>query len=61
MSKASLILAAVVAMSSIAANEAAGELLSSRPITIVIPFTPGASADAGPRPGLDLASLLAER
>jgi tripartite-type tricarboxylate transporter receptor subunit TctC len=45
MSKASLILAAVVAMSSIAANEAPGELLSSRPITIVIPFTPGASAD----------------
>jgi tripartite-type tricarboxylate transporter receptor subunit TctC len=45
MSKASLILAAAVAMSSFAANEAAAELLSSRPITIVIPFTPGASAD----------------
>src|SRR5215831_10788910 len=45
MSKASLILVAVVAMSSLAANEAAGELLSSRPIAIVIPFTPGASAD----------------
>jgi tripartite-type tricarboxylate transporter receptor subunit TctC len=45
MSRASVILAAVLAMNSIAANDAAAELLSSRPITIIIPFTPGASAD----------------
>jgi len=38
------VLAAVVAVSSIA-GDAAAELLSSRPITVVIPFTPGASAD----------------
>jgi tripartite-type tricarboxylate transporter receptor subunit TctC len=44
MLKASLVLAAVVAVSSIA-GDAAAELLSSRPITVVIPFTPGASAD----------------
>jgi len=29
----------------VAAGHAAGELLSPRPITIVVPFTPGASAD----------------
>jgi tripartite-type tricarboxylate transporter receptor subunit TctC len=44
MLKAPLVLAAVVAVSSIA-GDAAAELLSSRPITVVIPFTPGASAD----------------
>jgi tripartite-type tricarboxylate transporter receptor subunit TctC len=44
MLKASLVLAAAVAVSSIA-GDAAAELLSSRPITVVIPFTPGASAD----------------
>ncbi len=30
---------------SLAGHDAAAELLSSRPITIIIPFTPGASAD----------------
>jgi tripartite-type tricarboxylate transporter receptor subunit TctC len=44
MLKASLVLAAVVAVSSIA-GDAAAELLSSRPISVIIPFTPGASAD----------------
>jgi len=44
MLKASLVLAALVALSSIAGH-AAAELLSSRPITVIIPFTPGASAD----------------
>jgi tripartite-type tricarboxylate transporter receptor subunit TctC len=38
-------LTALLAMSGIAGHEAAAELLSSRPITIIIPFTPGASAD----------------
>src|SRR5262249_54322535 len=37
-------LAAVVAALSIA-GDAAAQLLSSRPITVIIPFTPGASAD----------------
>ena len=45
MSKASIFLAAILAASPIAAGEAAAELLSSRAITIIIPFTPGASAD----------------
>jgi tripartite-type tricarboxylate transporter receptor subunit TctC len=49
MSRASVVLAAVLAAilaaSSITAGDAAAELLSSRPITIIIPFTPGASAD----------------
>src|SRR6202158_3840887 len=45
MLRASVILATVLAMNSIAANDASAELLSSRPITIIIPFTPGASAD----------------
>jgi len=40
-----VILAIVLAVSGIADQDAAAELLSSRPITIVIPFTPGASAD----------------
>jgi tripartite-type tricarboxylate transporter receptor subunit TctC len=38
-------LTALLAMSGIAGHEAAAELLSARPITIIIPFTPGASAD----------------
>jgi tripartite-type tricarboxylate transporter receptor subunit TctC len=37
--------AAIVALASIASHDAAGQLLSSRPITIIIPFTPGASSD----------------
>jgi tripartite-type tricarboxylate transporter receptor subunit TctC len=45
MLRASVILAAILAMNSIAANDASAELLPSRPITIIIPFTPGASAD----------------
>ena len=45
MSRASVFVAAVLAASSISAGDAAAELLSSRPITIIIPFTPGASAD----------------
>jgi len=45
MSRAAVILAIVLAVSGIADQDAAAELLSSRPITIVIPFTPGASAD----------------
>jgi len=39
-----VVLAAVVAALSIA-GDAAAQLLSSRPITVIIPFTPGASAD----------------
>jgi tripartite-type tricarboxylate transporter receptor subunit TctC len=38
-------LAAALSMTGPAAGGAAAELLSSRPITIVIPFTPGASSD----------------
>src|SRR3982074_1976185 len=45
MSRASIILAAFLAANSIAVTDAAAELLSSRPISIVIPFTPGASSD----------------
>jgi tripartite-type tricarboxylate transporter receptor subunit TctC len=45
MSRAAVLLAALVAASGMASGDAAAELLSSRPITIVIPFTPGASAD----------------
>jgi tripartite-type tricarboxylate transporter receptor subunit TctC len=36
---------AIIALASIAGHDAAGQLLSSRPITIIIPFTPGASSD----------------
>src|SRR6266545_4879455 len=36
---------ALIATNLIALNGAAAELLSSRPITIIIPFTPGASSD----------------
>jgi tripartite-type tricarboxylate transporter receptor subunit TctC len=45
MLRASVILAAILAVNSITAGNASAELLSSRPITIIIPFTPGASAD----------------
>src|SRR5690242_19632821 len=44
MVRSSMVLAAVLA-GALAATPAEAELLSSRPITIVIPFTPGASAD----------------
>jgi tripartite-type tricarboxylate transporter receptor subunit TctC len=40
-----LIVAASVAAMSLAAPNAGAELLSNRPITVVIPFTPGASSD----------------
>ena len=45
MPKAAAILAVALVAIGIAGEDAAAELLSSRPITIVIPFTPGASAD----------------
>jgi tripartite-type tricarboxylate transporter receptor subunit TctC len=44
MLKASTILAALLVLTA-AGREATAELLSSRPITVVIPFTPGASSD----------------
>ena len=44
MLEASTILAAVLVLTA-AGREATAELLSSRPITVVIPFTPGASSD----------------
>jgi tripartite-type tricarboxylate transporter receptor subunit TctC len=45
MSRLSLVAALVVAASPIAVTDATAELLSSRPITVIIPFTPGASSD----------------
>jgi tripartite-type tricarboxylate transporter receptor subunit TctC len=45
MLRALAILAVVIAANAVAGGEAAAELLSSRPITVVIPFTPGASSD----------------
>mgnify|MGYP003555954041 CR=1 FL=1 len=45
MLRLAVILAAALAVNWIAGEDAAAELLPSRPITIVIPFTPGASAD----------------
>src|SRR5262245_52384741 len=45
MSRAAVIFAAVLAMTATAREDALAELLSSRPITVVIPFTPGASSD----------------
>lgn len=45
MLKMPYVLAAFLAASPIAIADAAAELLSSRPISIVIPFTPGASSD----------------
>ncbi len=38
-------LAAIIAVASIAGQDLTAQLLSSRPITIIIPFTPGASSD----------------
>src|SRR5258707_3104950 len=45
MSRTFLMFAAVLAVTATAGKEALAEVLSSRPITIVIPFTPGASSD----------------
>jgi tripartite-type tricarboxylate transporter receptor subunit TctC len=45
MLRAPVVLAALLVASAMAGSEAAAELLSSRPISIIIPFTPGASAD----------------
>src|SRR5207253_638564 len=45
MFRASVALAAVVAAAAIATTAGQAELLSSRPISIIIPFTPGASSD----------------
>src|SRR5262252_3883003 len=45
MSRAFIILAAVLAVTATAGQEARAELLSSRPITVINPFTPGASSD----------------
>jgi tripartite-type tricarboxylate transporter receptor subunit TctC len=45
MFRAPIVLAAAIAVNWIAGEDAAAQLLSTRPITIVIPFTPGASAD----------------
>jgi len=45
MPRALVILAVVMAAGAVAGRDAAAELLSSRPITVVIPFTPGASSD----------------
>jgi len=45
MSRAAVILAAVLAVTVTAREEALAELVSSRPITVIIPFTPGASSD----------------
>ena len=45
MSRAFLIFAAVLAVTATAGKEALAELLSSRPITVINPFTPGASSD----------------
>ncbi len=45
MLRASFVLAALLALNAATGEEAAAELLSSRPIGIIIPFTPGASAD----------------
>ena len=43
--RASVIFSALMLTVPIVGQHAAAELLSSRPITIVVPFTPGASAD----------------
>ncbi len=45
MPRALVILAVVMAAGAVAGRDAAAALLSSRPITVVIPFTPGASSD----------------
>jgi tripartite-type tricarboxylate transporter receptor subunit TctC len=45
MLRATVVLATMLAVSGNADGAATAELLSSRPMTIIIPFTPGASAD----------------
>jgi tripartite-type tricarboxylate transporter receptor subunit TctC len=45
MLRAAAVVATIVAVNGIVGAPATAELLSSRPITIIIPFTPGASAD----------------
>jgi tripartite-type tricarboxylate transporter receptor subunit TctC len=45
MLRAAAVVATIVAVNGIAGAPAIAELLSSRPITVIIPFTPGASAD----------------
>jgi tripartite-type tricarboxylate transporter receptor subunit TctC len=45
MLRASVAFAVFSALNIVAGSHAAAELLSSRPITVIIPFTPGASAD----------------
>jgi tripartite-type tricarboxylate transporter receptor subunit TctC len=45
MSKPYAVLAAVLAANFVAADNAGAELLSSRPIAVIIPFTPGGSSD----------------
>jgi tripartite-type tricarboxylate transporter receptor subunit TctC len=45
MSRMLVIAAAAIAAASLAPRSANAELLDSRPITVVIPFTPGASSD----------------
>jgi tripartite-type tricarboxylate transporter receptor subunit TctC len=40
-----LLVAASIVATSLAASNAGAELLSDRPITVIIPFTPGASSD----------------
>src|SRR5258707_14479788 len=45
MSRTFLMFAAVLAVTATAGKEALAELLSSRPITVINPFTPGASSD----------------
>jgi tripartite-type tricarboxylate transporter receptor subunit TctC len=45
MLRAAAVVATILAANGIAEGPASAELLSSRPITIIIPFTPGASAD----------------
>jgi tripartite-type tricarboxylate transporter receptor subunit TctC len=45
MLRPSVVFLAALAASGATMQEAAAELLSSRPITVVIPFTPGASSD----------------
>jgi tripartite-type tricarboxylate transporter receptor subunit TctC len=40
-----VVLAALLVASATSGSDAAAELLSSRPISVIIPFTPGASAD----------------
>ncbi len=45
MRRITIVFTALIATNVIAPSDAAAELLSSRPITIIIPFTPGASSD----------------